>query len=201
MSISPPTDIILDVARAADPVRYQEAAARLTRIATSAPARGFDDALKAAGPSRPAASLAAPAKPVGGTRPAIASSPAPKKPVEKPTQAYQGFEAVALTSFVQEMLPHQATSVFGSGTAGEIWKSMMAEKIAGEMARAGGIGIAKHLQAAHPSQQSAKPANGISQVGDVTDKAFAKLGIVSANERSFIKRQTPGDSVDGKRKV
>jgi hypothetical protein len=201
MSISPPTDIILDVARAADPVRYQEAAERLTRIAARAPATGFDDALKAAGPSRLAADSTASGRPIGATRPAIALSPSPKKPVEKSTKAYEGFEAVALTSFVQEMLPHQASSVFGSGTAGEIWKSMMAEKIAGEMARAGGIGIAKHLQAAHPSPQSAKPANGISQVGDVTDKAFAKLGIVSANQRSFIERVTPAGAVDGKRKA
>ena len=127
--------------------------------------------------------------------------PALKKPVEKGDKAYEGFEAVALTTFVQEMLPQQATSVFGSGTAGEVWKSMMAEKIAGEMARAGGIGIAKHLAAAHPSSQSNKPPNGISQVGDVGDKAFAKLGIVSANQRSFIEKLTPGDSVDKKQKA
>jgi hypothetical protein len=201
MSISPKTDIILDVARAADPVRYHEAAARLTRIAGSAPTRGFDAALKAAGPSRLAAASAAPARPIGATWPAIASSSPPKKTAAKHAEAYQGFEAVALTSFVQEMMPHQATSVFGTGTAGEIWKSMMAEKIAGEMARAGGIGIAKHLQAAHSLHPSAKPANGVSQVGDVTDKAFAKLGIVSANERNFIKRVTPGDWVDGKHKA
>jgi len=45
MSISPPSDIVLDVARAADPTRYAEAAARLTRAA--APAGGFSTMMAA----------------------------------------------------------------------------------------------------------------------------------------------------------
>jgi Rod binding domain-containing protein len=33
----------------------------------------------------------------------------------------------------------------GSGTAGKMWKSMLAEKIAAEIARTGTLGIAKQL--------------------------------------------------------
>ena len=41
------------------------------------------------------------------------------------------------------MLPKNAESVFGSGTAGGIWKSMLAEKLADQISRSGGIGIAQ----------------------------------------------------------
>ena len=57
----------------------------------------------------------------------------------------QRFESFVLRSFVENMMPKDNTSFFGSGTAGEIWKSMLAEKIGDEMAAGGGIGIADML--------------------------------------------------------
>src|ERR1051325_3983943 len=98
MSISPPTDIILDVARAADPVRYQEAPQRLSRLsATTIPADGFSDALKAAGPPPRTETVDATeamnrmrSTPASRTRNAGAN---------KAAKANEGFEAVALTSF------------------------------------------------------------------------------------------------------
>ncbi len=59
-----------------------------------------------------------------------------------------------LQSFIQEMLPKDAEHVFGKGAAGEIWKSMLAEQLATEIARGGGVGIAKSLAAAKPSETS-----------------------------------------------
>jgi len=56
--------------------------------------------------------------------------------------AAQDFEAFVLQSFVEAMLPRDAERVFGGGTAGDIWKSMLAEQVAKELARSGGIGIA-----------------------------------------------------------
>ena len=50
MSISPPTDIVLDVARAADPARYQEATAKLGAPGAADPA-AFGDAYRMAGAS------------------------------------------------------------------------------------------------------------------------------------------------------
>jgi|GEM_PF-2593769 len=61
---------------------------------------------------------------------------------------YSRFEAMALTSFVESMLPASGDSIFGAGTSGRIWKSMMAEKIAAQMASVGGIGIADQMRAA-----------------------------------------------------
>jgi hypothetical protein len=55
------------------------------------------------------------------------------------------------------MLPKNAESVFGKGTAGGIWKSMMAEKLADQISRSGGIGIARKLAGPHVS--SSPPAS------------------------------------------
>jgi Rod binding domain-containing protein len=200
MSISPPTDIILDVARAADPVRYHEATARLTRLsAGAAPAGGFGDALKAAGPPPAEAVSADVREALNRMRPAVSSGA--RQPAGKADKAYQGFEAVALTSFVEEMLPKDAGAVFGTGTAGEVWKSMMAEQIGAEMARAGGVGIAGRVQAAHPADSSGKPKGGISQAGDAAEKALAQAGIVSANQRNFIGIVAPDHSIGKDRKA
>ncbi|WP_445502363.1 rod-binding protein [Microvirga sp. G4-2] len=43
------------------------------------------------------------------------------------------------------MLPKNAENTYGKGNAGSIWKSMMAEQIGTQVARAGGIGIAEHI--------------------------------------------------------
>lgn len=57
----------------------------------------------------------------------------------------QQFESFVLRSFVETMLPKENTSFFGSGTAGGIWRSMMAERLGEEIAASGGIGIAELL--------------------------------------------------------
>lgn len=66
------------------------------------------------------------------------------KTATKPGPLVQ-FEAFVLQSFIQSIMPQESTAVFGEGTAGEVWKSMLAEKIAMQVAEAGGIGIAKMI--------------------------------------------------------
>mgnify|MGYP003127960065 FL=1 len=44
------------------------------------------------------------------------------------------------------MLPTEASNYFGEGTAGEVWRSMMAEEIGNELAKNGGIGIADSIR-------------------------------------------------------
>ncbi|MBB3935550.1 rod-binding protein [Aureimonas phyllosphaerae] len=58
----------------------------------------------------------------------------------------QKFEAFVLRNFVESMLPSKNTAFFGTGTAGNIWRSMLAERIGDEMAKAGGVGIAEMLE-------------------------------------------------------
>jgi hypothetical protein len=69
----------------------------------------------------------------------VSAAPAPKLgKVDAPEQ----FEAFVLQSFIQEMLPKNAEGVFGGGIAGNIWKSMLAEKLGFEVAQRGSLGIA-----------------------------------------------------------
>ncbi|RFC62639.1 rod-binding protein [Fulvimarina endophytica] len=78
--------------------------------------------------------------------PAPRSSALVKHEVDKLAPA-QEFEAFALRSFVEEMLPSEASNFFGGGTAGNIWRSMMAEQLGEQLARDGGIGIADMISA------------------------------------------------------
>lgn len=69
--------------------------------------------------------------------------------VRKTADAAQKFESFVLQSFVQEMMPETQESVFGGGISGDFWKSMMAEKIAEQVAARGGVGIAETLRNGH----------------------------------------------------
>lgn len=74
----------------------------------------------------------------------------------KSAEAFRQFESFVLQSFIETMLPQNAESVFGSGTAGSVWKSMLAEKLADQISRSGGIGIAARI-AAGPEARTALP--------------------------------------------
>lgn len=144
MSVQPPSDIVLDVARAADPARYQAAVTKLTQAApgTFADALGAASASGAGVPAAPQANIDSVL-----TRFRTAATLPPPRPKGSPPQE---FEAFVLQTFIESMLPQNATAVFGKGNAGSIWKSMMAEQIGAQIAKAGGIGIARMLEAAHP---------------------------------------------------
>jgi flagellar protein FlgJ len=139
MAISPPSDIVSEVARAADPARYQAAAQRLLEGAAPAGAPSFDEAVRAAS-VRPA---------IGGadvyTMRNSLRNDAELTGAAKSRQAHQDFEAFILQTFVESMLPKDAENTYGKGSAGSIWKSMMAEQIGAQISKAGGIGIAKHV--------------------------------------------------------
>jgi peptidoglycan hydrolase FlgJ len=64
-------------------------------------------------------------------------------------EPFRQFEAFVLQSFLENMLPDNVESVYGGGFAGGVWKSMMAEQLANQMARAGGIGIADRILKDH----------------------------------------------------
>jgi len=103
VAISLPTDIVLDVARAASPEAVETAKAALAR-------RG------------------------AGVQAAAAEKEAGVK-----------FEAMVLGSFIGNMLPKQADSVYGQGLSGEMWQSLMAQQLGDVLAARGGIGIADRL--------------------------------------------------------
>ncbi|WP_407527427.1 rod-binding protein [Methylobacterium oryzisoli] len=148
MSIKPPSDIVLDVARAADPARLQEAAAKLQAPGTPVDPAAFADAVRAVGGST---HMPLDAR---GTMTAAQTDTAVSGP--RGAGPYRQFEAFVIQHFVEAMLPQKAGSVFGKGMAGKYWKSMLAEQIGGQIAKAGGLGIARTLAAAHPDQTAVK---------------------------------------------
>lgn len=127
MAISPPSDIVLDVARAADPSAVETARADLMRRTQgTAAAAAFDAGLSA--------------RPAAGGQVLGREAGAPSAP-----EAARKFEAMVLQTFISSMMPKDAESTYGEGMAGDMWKSMMAEKIAGVVAERGGIGIADRV--------------------------------------------------------
>ncbi|QPC85413.1 flagellar biosynthesis protein FlgJ [Mesorhizobium sp. NBSH29] len=125
MAISPPSDIVLDVARAAAPASIEEARAALLR-------RG--------GAPYSSASASFDAGNMRGTS-GNANAAVPKTFVK--------FEAMVLQTFVQEMLPKQTEAVYGKGMAGDMWQSLLAQQLGDVIAERGGIGIAKSLLKDH----------------------------------------------------
>lgn len=137
MAISPPSDIVMDVLRAADPTAVQEAQAKLTATRAAYTATK----LAAAGTGFGAA-LGVLDSIGGSSRVDVAHKS--KKAVEMPEE-YRKFEASILQNFVNTMMPKDSEAVYGKGSAGEFWQSMMSEQIADQMSKGGGIGIAEQV--------------------------------------------------------
>ncbi len=178
MSIAPPSDIILDVAQAADPVRLQAASAKLARIAAEGgvPA-DFDAALKQIGSDAPPptglANSTLARSVLAGSSHRLAGSGSP----------YQKFEAVVLQNFVQNILPKDE-NLFGDAASADICRSMLAEQLANQLASSGKIGIAARIEAAHGARASdpaTAPASPLApqRPGPTFQHAPERLGKIS----------------------
>jgi hypothetical protein len=151
------SDIILGVATAADGAKQRLALSRLEQLTRKVVA----STEQSAPPSDPVADWTTQIRAAGaGTYRAAAPSHASsvKEAPDKKSEVYVQFEAVLLQNMVESMMPEDSQAMFGSGTAGSVWKSMLAEKVAAEIARSGVIGIAKQVAAAEAASQAAKPA-------------------------------------------
>jgi flagellar protein FlgJ len=159
VAINPPSDILSDVAAAAHPRKLQEATQRLETAGTeAAAAANFALAMNAVNGAKthdvrtPDAAVTATGLPASTTK-------APDAPIAQQSrpEALKKFEAFFLQTFVDSILPKNATSVFGTGTAGEVWRSMLSEHMAAEIAKSSKFGIAERLAGNHfnaPPQQS-----------------------------------------------
>lgn len=138
MTVAPiANDVIADVINAADPIAQRNAVTRLERMMPANQVE-FSSVLKGefdADQNR--ATAMSPGGPVPTTT-VIRQN-------EGSSGVYRKFEAFVLQMFVEAMLPKDAEQVFGKGSAGNIWRSMMAEQIGNEMAKGKGIGIAQQL--------------------------------------------------------
>ncbi|WP_007195875.1 rod-binding protein [Hoeflea phototrophica] len=143
MSIQTATDLILDVVRAADPATAQKAEAMLE----AASVRKAENASRTPAFERQLlASTGMSALPASNEVPASIADNAPEaRVVDKTAETYQRFEAMILQKFIGSMLPQDSEELYGKGTAGEIWKGMMAEQLGMVLAKGGGIGIADRM--------------------------------------------------------
>ena len=148
MAIDASSDIVMEVAKAADPARAAAAAQRLNALAGAAGAdtADFADTLAATAPAAASEPSAVDAR----GRLAAAADAAGEKAAKVKTE----FEAVMLNSFVSEMLPKDASTVFGQGLAGDMWKSMLADQVSRQMAKSDALGLGKRLFATHPLSAS-----------------------------------------------
>lgn len=138
MAISPPSDLVLDVVKAAEPSDIQAAREKLRTRAASTEATqlaslgaGFASAVGSFDTAATKAGLG------NAHHAAVKGAAIP--------ETYKKFEASVLNTFIQNMLPSESEEVYGKGSAGEFWKSMMAEQMANAVSERGGIGIAEQL--------------------------------------------------------
>ena len=151
MAINPGSDLLSDALAAAEPQRAKAAEEKLARLAArdvdGSDLQPFQDILtsESASLTRSAALAGAPA---GGLRPAKRGSP------------YEQFEVSVLTSLFELMLPQKAVSVFGSGLAGSVWRTMLAQSLGEVAGHAGVAGIARNLEGRkHHGKQAAGRAS------------------------------------------
>ncbi|ALE02983.1 rod-binding protein [Bartonella ancashensis] len=138
MAIQPLSDIVFDVARAADPLEYRASVEKLYSAQNVVRTQGVEQvgerfselvssdllALKGEGHQAPMQSETA---------------------KDRESEVFRDFESFMLQSLIENMFTTDSQSFFGKGQTGKIWKSMMVEQLAKEFANSGGIGVAQML--------------------------------------------------------
>jgi flagellar protein FlgJ len=152
MIVTPTPDVVLDVLEAADPVTQRVATAKLDALKPSG--ADFGATLDSQAGKIGAAASAADSQ-LARTAQAETASPntaAQARVIKAPAsgEVHRKFEAFVLQVFVENMLPKQTEQLFGKGTAGSVWRSMLAEQLGNQLAQGKGIGIARQLAGAHP---------------------------------------------------
>jgi peptidoglycan hydrolase FlgJ len=173
MAIKPSSDIVLEVLKAADPVRAQAATQRLSALgaASGADADDFAKALDAAGQSSAVGADAA--TDASDMRDRLSGVDLAAASEQKAERTQIDFEASILKTFVDAILPKDETDVYGQGTAGDVWKSMLADQIARQIAKSGAFGLSKQLFSTHPLPGQSHAASAASS--SLRDAAFRSL--------------------------
>ncbi len=186
MAISPSSDLVMDVVRAADPSTLAEAQQKLQSAKASLQATrlkdknaGFEVAMNTMNSAAANAGLAN-----------RATSDIKTQDIPKP---YRQYEGVILQNFISGMLPKDSEAVFGKGNAGEIWKSMMAEQIGNTISERGGLGIAKQMYAEELSKIRNKGAQNITT--SATDKNLSQMRLDEIERKALGFNQTDNSKV------
>ena len=163
------SDILVDAMRAADPQQAAQARSKLQELANS---RG----------------VPVPTQESFGAQ--VAQGLKRNATAESPKETLQKFEAVVLSTFVQAMMPKDATSVFGEGLSGDMWKAQMAEKMGEQLAKNGGIGIADRLLKSYTMENDqVEPVSGLQDPSQVVAQNHGSDGagqLINQIERSVL---------------
>lgn len=198
MAVSLPADIVMDVARAADPARFRAAVNKLeSSVDYTAVAQDVALAFAPAGAegagqeARRVPGMHLPfdverARLRLGGRDGLSGMAAAGGLLNanrlREGNPYEQFEALTLQKFVEAILPKQGEAWFGKGLAGDTWKSFLAQQVAAELARSGGVGIARMIERTHPSEKDANgraTADALQALNGVRDQATPSPGFAS----------------------
>jgi len=178
MSISPPTDIVLDVLNNADPAALEVAQAKLKAGKATAEAQRLastDESFAAIMRVDPTADAHKIKHRLDGVE------------KQKVPETYRKFEAMVLQNFIKTMLP-DSEEVYGKGASGEIWKGMMAEQIANEIAKEGGVGIAEKLMQNGTTKTDAEKAEM-----NRSDRMHMASQLIDEHQLRALDKLLPGD--------
>ena len=95
------------------------------------------------------------------TAPSVAARNPPKyfPPLDARTKAYKGLEQLVLKNLVENMIPKDSVAFFGTGTAGDIWRSFLADQLATQVGKTVDLGIVHKPTAAPNSLLSRGPVH------------------------------------------
>jgi len=159
LAISPPSDLVLDVVRAADPVEVQAAQEKLKANQAAFAANSLAEAGNGFTSAVDVLDRATGKTGLGDTKNRSVKT-------EEIPETYRKFEAMVLQNFIKNMLPSESEEVYGKGATGDIWKGMMAEQLGNEIAKGQGIGVAKELYQDALRKQEGKVVNASADQDD-----------------------------------
>ena len=67
------------------------------------------------------------------------------QPDSKAKDIGQQFEAMYLRQMLDEFMPKDSEALFGKGTSGTVWRSMLVDNLATSLSKAGTIGLAQMI--------------------------------------------------------
>jgi Rod binding domain-containing protein len=184
VAISPPSDLVLDVVKAADPSDVQAAQEKL------AANRAAFAATSLAENGNGFASTVDALNNTAGSQAGLGNADNRAAPTKVPA-AYHKFEAMMLQNFVKNMLPNSDT-LYGKGSAGEIWKGMMAEQLGNTIAKNGGIGIAEQMYKDQLSKM--RNAGAINSATNENDKKMALSAITDFQRKTLAASDANADA-------
>ena len=144
LGIARTVGLIGESARAANPLA--QTAGFTTTVQQSTETAPFETVVRQTAAERAAASDISP--------PTAPAAPPAAKNADK---ARRSFEAFALQVFIGSMLPKENAKLFGTGSAGKLWQSLMAEKLADQIAASGRLKLLPDaaVGGAVPNEQAA----------------------------------------------